>query len=167
MSHHARTSRPRDEKLGNEEASSVLSLGPEFTDVPTLSLSEARILISAITDAQRRTNKNFRENEVLQKTQDYLEVFARFKQQATVTQLESMLRNVPGLESYERSQLGMSLTPFFIGLILTTVSTATLLPSDPDEAKTLVPSIANKITDDAMREVCDQMDEMRRASEHD
>lgn len=42
----------------------------------------------------------------LMKTQDYLEVFARFKQKANIEAVERILANHPELELFERSQLG-------------------------------------------------------------
>lgn len=143
------TSRPPPAAVGNEEATAYLNLGPEFTGVPTLSNSEARILITAITDQQRKVNPNFKESETLSKTQDYLQLFARFKHQSTITQCESILRGVESLQPFERSQLG------------------TLLPQDAEEAKTLIPSLANKIGDEQLQQLCEEMEELRHAADED
>ena len=40
------------------------------------------------------------------KTQDYLEVFARFKQKESVGAVERHLKEHPELEHFERAQLG-------------------------------------------------------------
>ena len=104
---HAATSRARPVPLGEEEAASQLSLG-EFQSVVTLSNSEARLLVDAVM-GKRRSNNNGRavqETEVLQKTQDYLAVFARFKAAQNVEQVERLLSAVQNLEGFERSQLG-------------------------------------------------------------
>lgn len=105
MSAHAPTSRSRERPSGDEEASSVLSLG-EFQGVPSLSLSEARILIGAVLDHRRMNNRDVQETETLVKTQDYLDVFARFKQKENIEAVERLLLSRPELESFERSQLG-------------------------------------------------------------
>lgn len=43
----------------------------------------------------------------LTKTQDYLEVFARFKQSESMEAVERILTAKTELEAFERSQLGM------------------------------------------------------------
>jgi len=102
---HAPTSRPRPHVPGDEEASSTLSLG-EFQTVPSLSLSEARILIKAVLDYRKNNNRDQPDSEILGKTQDYLDVFARFKQKENIEAVERLLLARDGLDSFERSQLG-------------------------------------------------------------
>jgi len=102
---HAPTSRPRPHVAGDEEASSTLSLG-EFQTVPSLSLSEARILIKAVLDYRKNNNRDQPDSEILGKTQDYLDVFARFKQKENIEAVERLLLARDGLDSFERSQLG-------------------------------------------------------------
>ena len=48
------TSRTRERPAGDEEAGQELVLG-EFSSVPSLSLSEARLLINAVMDHRRKT----------------------------------------------------------------------------------------------------------------
>lgn len=114
---HAPTTRPKVAIGGDEEATATLSLG-EFTHVPSLSNSEARVLINAVLDQRRRKDPNraaaIQETETLVKTQDYLDTFARFKAPQNIEQVERLLRDVDGLESFERSQLGAFLTPRYI-----------------------------------------------------
>jgi len=105
MSQHAPTSRTRERPAGDEEASAVLSLG-EFQAVPSLSLSEARILIKAVLDYRKNNNSQLQETETLVKTQDYLDVFARFKQKENIEAVERLLLGRAELDSFERSQLG-------------------------------------------------------------
>lgn len=45
------------------------------------------------------------------KTQDYLDVFARFKQKENIEAVERMLTSKTELELFERSQLGSCLAP--------------------------------------------------------
>ena len=56
------TSRKRETLAGEEEAGAELKLG-EFTGVPTLSLSEARLLINAVIEHRKQTNRKFVETE--------------------------------------------------------------------------------------------------------
>jgi DNA-directed RNA polymerase II subunit RPB4 len=49
-------SRAREQPIGDEEATSDLKLG-EFQDVPTLSLSEARLLINAVHERREGRRK--------------------------------------------------------------------------------------------------------------
>lgn len=53
---HEPTSRTREKPSGDEEATAELKLG-EFQNVPTLSLSEARLLINAVLDNRRKLRK--------------------------------------------------------------------------------------------------------------
>ena len=103
---HIIPSRTRERPGGDEEATSNLKLG-EFEGVPTLTLSEARLLINAVMD-HRKTQRQVNETETLIKTQDYLDVFARFKQKENIEAVERMLSSKVELQYFERSQLGQS-----------------------------------------------------------
>ncbi|MCJ1370288.1 RNA polymerase B [Loxospora ochrophaea] len=141
MSALAPTSRKREKPSGDEEATSELKLG-EFQNVPSLTLSEARVLINAVME-HRRAQMKVDETEVLMKTQDYLDVFARFKGKQTVEAVERVLATHQELEYFERSQLG------------------SLCCESPEEAKTLIPSLANKISDGDLQELLDEIMKMR------
>ncbi|KAL8655854.1 MAG: hypothetical protein Q9226_002883 [Calogaya cf. arnoldii] len=138
---HEPTSRTREKPSGDEEATADLKLG-EFQDVPTLSLSEARILINAVLDNRRKLRK-VNETETLIKTQDYLEVFARFKQKENIEAVERVLGAKTELELFEKSQLG------------------SLCCESAEEAKTLIPSLSNKISDDELQELLDNITQFR------
>lgn len=56
MAAHAPTSRARERPIGDEEATTDLKLG-EFQNVPTLTLSEARLLINAVMDHRKQQRK--------------------------------------------------------------------------------------------------------------
>ncbi|CAD0048820.1 unnamed protein product [Aureobasidium pullulans] len=126
-------SRPKRAPTGDEEATAILRLG-EFQQVPALNLSEARTIINAVTTRRRNIKQKVSESETLLKTQEYLELFARFKQQEHVTAVEQLLTTRTELERFERSQL---------------------------EAKTLVPSLEGKISDDDLQELLDEMMKLR------
>lgn len=51
-------------------------------------------------------------NRILIKTEDYLEIFARFKRKENIESVEKILANT-GLETFERSQLGLFPYRFF------------------------------------------------------
>lgn len=89
------------------EATSVLKLG-DFQHTPTLTLSEARLILNAVVDKRReRAGGRVQETETLTKTQDYLDMFARFKEKENVEAAERILTAYAGqLDFFERSQLG-------------------------------------------------------------
>ncbi|MBE7182382.1 MAG: hypothetical protein INR71_14460 [Terriglobus roseus] len=141
---HASTSRPpiKINTTEQEEAGSQLKLG-EFQHTPTLSLSEARIVIDAILDTRAKQGKRHADTEVLSKMQDYLDTFARFKRKETATEVGEILDAHSAFEPFEKSQL------------------ASLCCENYDEAKTLVPSIQNKIGDAELSELLAQISNRR------
>ncbi|CAD6574694.1 MAG: RNA polymerase B [Alectoria sarmentosa] len=145
----APTSRAREQVGGDEEATSDLKLG-EFQNVHSMSLSEARALIIAIL-AHRATTKKVEETETLIKTQDYLDVFARFKNTENITAVERVLGAHPQLEPFEKSQLGA----------YDCWGAASLCCESAEEAKTLIPSLTNKITDVDLQEILDDITKLR------
>ncbi|MCJ1351893.1 MAG: RNA polymerase B [Icmadophila ericetorum] len=135
------TSRTREKPTGDEEATTDLKLG-EFQNVPTLTLSEARVLINAVM-GHRKSQRKVEETETLIKTQVYLDVFARFKQQENINAVEAILAQHSELELFERSQLG------------------SLCCETSEEAKTLIPSLATKISDTDLQELLDDITKLR------
>jgi DNA-directed RNA polymerase II subunit RPB4 len=107
MSHHAPTSRPKPPPPGEEEASSVLKLG-EFQDVDTLTLSEASLVINALLAKRKKDRKDRNETEILNKTLDYLDAFARIKGKENVEAAERLLSARKELTKFERAQIGRS-----------------------------------------------------------
>ncbi|KAI5310756.1 RNA polymerase B, partial [Ascosphaera atra] len=138
------THRKRELPQTELEATTQLKLG-EFQDVPTLSLSEARLVINKVLDLRRKGNTagHTEEPEALIKTQDYLEVFARFKEKENIEAVERLLSAHPELELFERSQLG------------------SLCCDNAEEAKSLIPSLANKISDNDLQELLDELTKLR------
>ncbi|KAI4869334.1 RNA polymerase Rpb4 [Hypoxylon rubiginosum] len=138
MSHHPPTSRRKAEPAGDEEATSVLKLG-EFNDVDTLTLSEAALVINALVAKRRNERKNVNESEMLTKTIDYLDTFARFKEKESVEAVERLLSSHKEFAKFERAQLG------------------SLCCETAEEAKYLIPSLTNKISDEDLQEILDEM----------
>ncbi|MCJ1280925.1 RNA polymerase B [Xylographa opegraphella] len=157
MAAAAPTSRSREQPTGDEEATSDLKLG-EFQNVPTLTLSEARVLINAVMD-RRKQQRKVEETETLVKTLDYLDVFARFKQKENIEAVERMLVGHDELELFERSQLDMILRLTFPD------DGGSLCCETSEEAKTLIPSLANKISDIDLQELLDEISKLRNFTE--
>ncbi|KAH7031610.1 RNA polymerase Rpb4 [Microdochium trichocladiopsis] len=135
---HPATSRSKAQPTGNEEAGERISLG-EFQDVDTLTLSEAALVINALVSKRRNDRKNVNETEMLTKTIDYLDAFSRFKQKEHVEAVERLLSAHKEFHKFERAQLG------------------SLCCETAEEAKTLIPSLQDKISDDDLQELLDEM----------
>ncbi|KAH8889511.1 hypothetical protein GQ53DRAFT_217640 [Thozetella sp. PMI_491] len=135
---HAPTSRPKPPPAGEEEASSVLKLG-EFDNVETLTLSEASLVIHALINRRRKDRKDRNETEILSKTLDYLDAFARFRHKENVEAVERLLSAHQELTKFERAQIG------------------SLCCDSADECKTLIPSLADKISDDDLQDLLNEM----------
>ncbi|KAL6872323.1 HRDC-like protein [Trichoderma longibrachiatum] len=140
MSH--RTSRPKPPPPGNEEAGAVLNLG-EFQDVDTLTLSEAALVLNALVAKRRNDRKNINETEMLNQTLNYLDHFARFTQKENVEAVERLLSAHKNLAKFERAQLG------------------SLCCENADEAKTLIPSLADKISDEDLQDLLDEISKLQ------
>jgi len=153
-------SRPKRPPIGDEEAGATLNLG-EFQEVPSLNMSEARTIINAVITRRRTTKNKLGESETLLKTQEYLELFARFKQQEHVQAVEQLLTSRQELDRFEKSQLGTVPSMSVLEIILTRSYTGSLCPDTAEEAKTLVPSLEGKISDDDLQELLDQMMRLR------
>lgn len=109
---HAPTARSKPPPPGEEEAGAVLKLG-EFDDVDTLTLSEASLVINALISKRRKDRKDRNDTEALNKTLDYLDAFARFKQKENVEAVERLLSAHKELTKYERAQIGRFISSFF------------------------------------------------------
>ncbi|PSK42287.1 hypothetical protein B9Z65_4201 [Elsinoe australis] len=135
-------SRPKRPPTGDEEASQTLRLG-EFQDVPSLSLSEARYVINAVTTSRKESGKKPADSETLLKVQEYLEMFSRYKEQEPVQTLEQLF-NQTNLDKFERSQLG------------------SLCPDDFEEAMALIPSLQGKIEEKELTDLLNEMKDLRK-----
>ena len=88
------------------------------------------------------------------KMQAYLDTFSRFKDRAQLDELESLLIPFPQLEFFERAQL-RACFPFLRPCRRADgrCGKVSLCPGDHEEAKTLIPSIADKISDDELQQL--------------
>ncbi len=135
------------------EAGSELKLG-EFSDVASLSLSEARIILEKVIDTRAAQGFGHEEAENTTKTRDYLEIFANFKEQSSAEGAAGLVDygNLRGLEPFESAQM------------------KSLLPTCADEAKALIPSLEKKcenrtIDEDTLEEVCRELQKLKRSAE--
>ncbi|ODA81889.1 hypothetical protein RJ55_00394 [Drechmeria coniospora] len=135
-------SRPKPPPPGTEEASATLNLG-EFQNVDTLTLSEASLVLNALVAKRRNDRKNVNETEMLNQTLNYLDHFARFTQKENVEAVERLLSSHKDLAKFERAQLG------------------SLCCENADEAKTLIPSLQDKIKDEDLQELLDEISKLQ------
>ncbi|KAH8179673.1 RNA polymerase rpb4 domain-containing protein [Sarocladium implicatum] len=132
---HPRNSRPKPPPPGKQQATETLNLG-EFSDTETLTYSEASLILNALMTKRRNDRKDPNATEVLTQTLGYLDHFARFRVKENVEAVERLLKaHKPTLENFERAQLG------------------SLCCEQAEEAKTLIPSLANKISDEDLDEL--------------
>ncbi|ROT36995.1 RNA polymerase Rpb4 [Sodiomyces alkalinus F11] len=139
---HAATSRPKPTPPGQERADHILDLG-EFQNVDTLTLSEASLVINALVAKRRGDRKNVNETEMLTQTLNYLDAFSRFRQKENVEAVERLLSAHKQLAKFERAQLG------------------SLCCETAEEAKTLIPSLADKIGDEELQELLDEISKLQ------
>ncbi|KAL7269392.1 hypothetical protein RUND412_007949 [Rhizina undulata] len=134
----APTARAKQQMHGDEEAGAELKLG-EFQNVSSLTLSETKEVLTAVFNHRREQGKfKVPDNDVVTKTMSYLEIFSRFKQRESVQAVERILAQQTDLVAFEKSQLG------------------TLCCDSADEAKTLIPSLADKKSDEDLQELLDE-----------
>ncbi|KAF2146587.1 uncharacterized protein K452DRAFT_67900 [Aplosporella prunicola CBS 121167] len=138
--------RGRGDAGGDEEVGTELKLG-EFQGVTTLTLSEARLIIDAIVEHRKKNKISVNETETLTKMRTYLDVFSRFKERDDCDSIDNLLRTRNDLAGFERSQLG------------------TLCCETADEAKTLIPSLQDKISDEDLTALLNEISRLRHFAE--
>ncbi|KAM0695681.1 hypothetical protein Q7P36_004163 [Cladosporium allicinum] len=139
----AQTARRRPKPAGDEEASSVLKLG-EMSNSAALSTAAAHELLIKIEEARQKDPKlPLTHNDLIRKNTAYLEVFARHKGSDTVQQVTSEAETLTQLAEFERAQLG------------------SLCCDTAEEARTLIPSLEGKITDEDLQPVLDNIAKLR------
>lgn len=164
-----RRRKPKSQNIDEEENAAVLKLGPEFQlkqitnsgeeeQLISLNLSEARLLIRAALKERKSKaeNKQFEENEdeeneredeianielagpnsneIVHKTLNYLSMFTRFKNSSSTETVEKLLNDFS-------NQASQPLHPFEIAQL------GNLECEDAEEAKSLIPSLAHKVSD--------------------
>ncbi|KAK2593813.1 hypothetical protein QQS21_008471 [Conoideocrella luteorostrata] len=160
-----RSSRPKPPPPGNEEASANLNLG-EFQNVDTLTLSEASLVLNALVAKRRNDRKNVNETEMLSQTLNYLDHFSRFTQKENVEAVERLLSAHKDLAKFERAQLGRLLDRLLshgkISVQAVNYSRpGSLCCENADEAKTLIPSLTDKIKDEDLQDLLDEISKLQ------
>lgn len=107
---------------------------------------------------------------MLSNTLTYLDHFARFTQKENVEAVERLLSAHKDLEKFERAQLGTGHTPSlhlpynsnpFSGELTQTAAIGSLCCENADEAKTLIPSLQDKIKDEDLQELLDEISKLQ------
>lgn len=143
LTHLAQTARRRPKPSGDEEATSNLKLG-EMSSSAALSTAAAHELLTRIEEARAQDPKlPLTYNDLINKNNAYLATFARFKGSETVQQVTSEAETLTQLAEFERAQLG------------------TLCCDTAEEARTLIPSLEGKISDDDLQAVLDNISKLR------
>lgn len=105
---------------------------------------------------------------MLTKTIDYLDAFSRFKKKENVEAVERLLSSHKEFHKFERAQLGMSFPPPPPPSSLTTIDCrrtynqfiGSLCCETAEEAKTLIPSLTDKIGDEDLQELLDEVNKL-------
>ncbi|KAJ2719283.1 RNA polymerase B [Coemansia sp. Benny D115] len=118
----------------------TLDLGADFQDAECLLISEVKVLLEAQYD-NKKEEKNLK--EVYTKTLDYVQRFSRYTNRDTIKEVRALLKPTD-LEPFECAQLG------------------NLCCNEYEEAKSLIPSIGNKISDDDLDSLLKQMDSLKK-----
>ncbi|ONH74434.1 DNA-directed RNA polymerase II subunit RPB4 [Saccharomyces cerevisiae] len=130
------TRRRRLKKVEEEENAATLQLGQEFQLEQINHQGEEEELIALnLSEARLTTGGN---NKDLKNTMQYLTNFSRFRDQETVGAVIQLLKST-GLHPFEVAQLG------------------SLACDTADEAKTLIPSLNNKISDDELERILKEL----------
>ncbi|GAB7328299.1 hypothetical protein MBLNU13_g00302t2 [Cladosporium sp. NU13] len=136
LTHLAQTARRRPKPSGDEEATTNLKLG-EMSSSAALSTAAAHELLTRIEEARAQDPKlPLTYNDLINKNNAYLATFARFKGSETVQQVTSEAETLTQLAEFERAQLA-------------------------EEARTLIPSLEGKISDDDLQAVLDNISKLR------
>ncbi|KAH8903362.1 hypothetical protein BR93DRAFT_885324 [Coniochaeta sp. PMI_546] len=132
-----------------DQVGGTLELG-EFADVQTLTVSEATLVLNAIRDRRRKhgitmvyTNGDAQQ-VIVDEGLKHARAFAMYRNTEAVEAVDRLLSQYTELAMFERAQLG------------------SLGCQSADEAKTLIPSLDGKIDDEALQNLLDQLESLRR-----
>ncbi|RPB23376.1 hypothetical protein L211DRAFT_825799 [Terfezia boudieri ATCC MYA-4762] len=142
------SSRSREKRTIDEEAGPELKLG-EFQHSSAITVSEARELLSMVFKHRLEQGKyelpkkDTERGAVVNKTQEYLEIFSRFKNRESVEAVDRLLNSQPDLDPFEKAQLG------------------SLCCDSAEEAKTLIPSLEAKKSDEELQDLLNEITKLR------
>ncbi|KAF2465059.1 uncharacterized protein BDR25DRAFT_295870 [Lindgomyces ingoldianus] len=143
-------SRPKAVIQQEEELGAEPKLG-DFENVHALSVSEARAVIAAVHTKRKKepgtnplgADRVHNDSQTITAFMEYLETFSRYKQNENLHALSGLLDSQPELNSVEKAMLG------------------SLACDSADEAKTLIPSLSTKMSDDALQSMLDEMQKLQ------
>ena len=131
------------EQKAQEEDASLLKFSKEFETAETLLISEVHMLMEN-RKIQNETSEEDKElPKVFLKTLEYCERFSRFKNKETIIAVRNMLVQKANFHKYEIASL------------------ANLCPENSEEAKALIPSLEDKIDNDDLQKVLDDLQTKR------
>lgn len=142
--------RPREKPFSRDqvEVGENLDLG-DFTDVRTLTVSEAAYVLKAITEKRKQCGITMAytggaaQQEKVDQGLKYARTFANYRTKERVEAVERLVGQYAQLAMFEQAQLG------------------SLGCGTAEEAKTLIPSLNSKIDDDALQSLLDQLERLR------
>ncbi|KAL6703735.1 RNA polymerase B [Coniothyrium glycines] len=143
-------SRPKPPVQQEEEMGNEIKLG-DFEDVHALSVSEARAVVTAVHEARKKKDPEnnplrdriYNDNQTITHFLDYLENFARYKEEESLHSIAALFDTHPELSTVEKALLG------------------TLTPETADEATTLIPSLNEKLHADELQPILDELNKMQ------
>ncbi|KAF1999327.1 hypothetical protein P154DRAFT_523357 [Amniculicola lignicola CBS 123094] len=144
-------SRPKPPVQEEEEMGTEPKLG-DFDNVHALSVSEARAVITAVHAARKKKDATsnplggdriHNESTTITQFMEYVENFARYKENENLHALSGLLDSHSELTSVEKALLG------------------SLACENADEAKTLIPSLMSKISDDNLAGLLNEMTKLQ------
>ncbi|PVH91615.1 hypothetical protein DM02DRAFT_334881 [Periconia macrospinosa] len=144
-------SRPKPPAQQEEELGADPKLG-DFEGEHPLSISEARAVVTAIHAARRKRDPGtnplggdrvHNESQSIQAFVEYIEVFARYKQNDNLHAVGGIFDANPQINPVERAMLG------------------SLGPDSADEAKTLIPSLAPKFEDETLQPILEELQKLQ------
>ncbi|CAF0706130.1 unnamed protein product [Brachionus calyciflorus] len=131
------------EQKQQEEDASILKFPKEFENSETLLISEVHMLM----ENRRAQNESSEEEKelppVFLKTLEYCERFSRFKNKETIIAVRNMLVQKTNFHKFEIASL------------------ANLCPENSEEAKALIPSLENKIENEDLQKILDDIQTKR------
>ncbi|ORY99899.1 HRDC-like protein [Syncephalastrum racemosum] len=122
----------------DHEDATTLNLGEEFQNTQCLFISEVRILLEAQEDSKLEGTEKRPTTNITSKALDYVRTFTRFTNRDSVREVRQLLGK-KDMSQFEAAQL------------------ANLVCEDAEEAKALVPSLTNKISDERVQELLAEM----------
>ena len=148
--------------MGNE-----IKLG-DFEDVHALSVSEARAVVTAVHAGRKKKDPEsnplrdrvHNDNPTITHFLDYLDNFARYKEEESLHAINAMFDTHPELTTVEKALLGTRHAGADVVQYNLTLA-GTLTPDSADEATTLIPSLVDKMDTDSLQAILDELTKMR------